>query len=290
MSEKSKSNFGRKKKYSDNPMYRPIVPKDTDRGFPLLQLSNQIHSMNDLILDNDLKTRIQYVIDENLKADDLYSMGLKPKQKILFCGPPGTGKTLSAKIMSSIIGYQFVYVLFDSIVSSLLGETATNLRKIFSFIEEGKYVVLFDEFDVVGKRRDDPNEHGEVKRVVNNFMQMLDTYNGESIIIAATNHPQLLDAAVWRRVDEILYFDLPNISQRDDLLKKYLSYTKHDKDCDLSYVVKKTNKYSSADIAQICEDAIRYSVINERKQVTDNDLKWALGEQRRRKSTIAKSQ
>lgn len=289
MSEKTSSKFGRKKTYPNNPAYRPEIPKDSDGGFPLLQLSNQVYSMNDLIIQDDIKNRIQFIVDENLKSEELYSIGLKPKQKILFCGPPGTGKTLSAKIMSSIIGYQFVYVLFDSIISSLLGETATNLRKIFSFIEEGKYIVLFDEFDVIGKKRDDPNEHGEVKRIVTNFMQMLDTYNGESIIIAATNHPQLLDTAVWRRFNELLYFDLPRPQQRLKLFKKYLNVYTHSQDCDLSYLVRKTDKYSGADIAQICEDAIRYSVISNQKFVTNDDLKWALNEQRRRKTTIVKS-
>ena len=146
---------------------------------------------------------------------------MKPKQRILLCGPPGTGKTLSAKIISSVIGYPLVYVLFDSIISSFLGQTASNLRKIFNFIEDGKYVVLFDEFDMVGKKRDDPQEHGEIKRVVNNFMQMLDNYNGDSIIVAATNHQQLLDTAVWRRFDEVLLFDLPNTQQRKKLFEKY---------------------------------------------------------------------
>jgi len=90
---------------------------------------------------------------------------------------------LSAKIMSSVIGYPFVYVLFDSILSSFLGQTATNLRKIFDFIEQGEFVVLFDEFDIVGKKRDDPQEHGEVKRVVNNFMQIIDSYDGNRYML-----------------------------------------------------------------------------------------------------------
>ena len=253
-----------------------------------MRLSNETYSMNDLVLSDHVKDRLQYIIDENTKSDDLYAVGLAPKRTILFCGPPGTGKTLSARVMSNMIGYQFVYVLFDSIISSLLGETATNLRKVFSFVEEGKYVALFDEFDIVGKSRDDPTEHGEVKRVVNNFMQMLDTYDGDSIIIAATNHARLLDGAVWRRFDEILYFDLPNPSQRMAVLEKYLGYAKHDPNCDLERMMRKTGKYSSADLAQICEDAIRFSVISGRDTVLSSDLEWAYNEQKRRKQAISK--
>jgi len=279
-----------RKRFPDNPLYKPEVPKDAERGFPLLQISNQFFSMDDLILKDDLKTRIRYIIDENVKSKKLYAVGMKPKQKILFCGPPGTGKTLTAKIISSVLGYQFVYIMFDSIVSSLLGETATNLRKIFSFIENGKYVVLFDEFDIVGKKRDDPHEHGEVKRVVNNFIQMLDTYKGESIIIAATNHPQLLDTAVWRRFDEILYLDLPDSEQRKKLFKKYLSYIDTVEDYSIPSLSRKTNGYSAADIAQICEDSIRHSIIDDRSIVNNDDLKWSLLEQKRRKSAISKTQ
>ncbi len=254
----------------------------------MLRLSSEARLMDDLVLGDHVKERLQYIVDENAKLDDLRALGLKPKRTILFCGPPGTGKTLSARIMSSMIGYRFAYILFDSIVSSLLGETATNMRKVFSFVEEGRYVALFDEFDIVGKSRDDPTEHGEIKRVVNHFMQMLDTYDGDSIIIAATNHPHLLDGAVWRRFDEILHFDLPGPGQRREILEKYLGYARHDPDCDLERMARNTGKYSPADLAQICKDAIRFSVIRGRDTVLNSDMEWAFNEQKRRKRAIRK--
>ncbi len=275
-----------KKNLRDNPLLRSSIPIDAEGGFPLLQLTRPSVVMSDLIVKDDLKNRLRYVIDENYYSKKLYAIGMGPKQKILFCGPPGTGKTFASKVMSSTIGYPLVYVLFDSIVSSLLGETSSNLRKIFEFIEKGKYVVLFDEFDIVGKRRDDPNEHGEIKRVVNNFMQMLDTYNGESIIIAATNHPQILDTAIWRRFDEILYFDLPDYKLRKELFKKYLSYINNVENYNEGSLSTQCRGYSAADVAQICEDAIRRGIISDRNYITNEDLKWALSEQKRRKKTM----
>ena len=261
----------------------PEIPKDPEKGFPLLHINSRYYNFDDLITTSEIKKRLENIILEDNSAEKLFSYGLKPKNKVLFCGPPGTGKTLSAKIISSVIGYRFVYVVFDSILSSYLGETATNLRRIFDFIEKGKFVVLFDEFDIVGKKRDDPSEHGEIKRVVNNFMQMLDNFEGRSIIIAATNHPHLLDKAVWRRFDDIIYFDLPDAKRRKQLFTKYLNVMRRSKDFTLDRLVRTTNGYSAADVAQICQEALRQSIINNEKIVTKDHIMWAVSEQKRRK-------
>jgi len=263
------------------------IPKDTEKGFPLLHVNEQYSNFEDLIVTKEVKERLEHIIIENRSTEKLFSYGLKPKNKILFCGPPGTGKTLSAKIISSTMGYPFVYVLFDSILSSYLGETATNLRKIFDFIETGKFVVLFDEFDIVGKKRDDPHEHGEIKRVVNNFMQMLDNYEGSSIILAATNHQHLLDKAVWRRFDDIIYFDLPDNSRRKQLFRKYLRVLRRENNFTLDELARRTRGYSAADITQICEEALKKSVINNDKTVSRDHIMWAISEQKRRKKTIS---
>lgn len=237
------------------------IPRDNDKGFPLLEIKERYFVLDDLILDLKIKKKIE-VIPKELKFREIFaSYGLRPKQKYLFCGLPGTGKTLTAYVISSLLGYPLVHIRFDSIVSSFLGETSTNLRKIFDFIEQGEWVVLFDEFDVIGKKRDDPYEHGETKRVVNNFMQMLDSYNGRSILIAATNHQHLLDTAIWRRFDEILYFDIPNEELRGQIFKKYLSVMKKAKDLDIFELSKLTEGFSPADISYICEEALRRAIL-----------------------------
>ena len=278
ISKKDRIEIGPKKDFD--------IPTDNEKGFPLLSVLDEFYSFDDIILDEENKHRLEYIIAENQNSKKLRSYGLKPKQKILFCGPPGTGKTLGAKVVGSVIGYPFVYVRFDSIVSSFLGQTATNLRKIFDFIESDKFVVLFDEFDIVGKKRDDPQEHGEIKRIVNNFMQMLDSYDGNSILIAATNHPQLLDLAIWRRFDEILEFKIPTATQRDALFKKYLGVLKKMDNVNVKELVKKTTNYSASDIAVICEDALRKCIIESKPRITDEGLLWALKEQKRRKSIM----
>jgi SpoVK/Ycf46/Vps4 family AAA+-type ATPase len=264
------------------------IPRDTEKGFPLFEIREHYLNFDDLILTKELKERLKNIIEEIKNIEILGAYGIRPKQKILFCGPPGTGKTLSSRVMSSVIGFPLVYIRFDSIVSSFLGETATNLRKIFDFIEQGEWVVLFDEFDIVGKKRDDPYEHGEIKRVVNNFMQMMDDYRGKSLLIAATNHQHLLDTAIWRRFDEILFFDMPDVHRREKLFKKYLRVLKKSKDLDISKLAEMTEGFSPADIAQICEEALRRIILEDRKEILYKDLEWAIEQQNRKKSIMEK--
>lgn len=259
------------------------LPRDGDKGFPLFEIKEYYFEIDDLILNEELESRFIYLIDELKSSEILAKYGLKPKQKILFCGPPGTGKTLSSKVISSILGYPLIYVKFDSIVSSYLGETATNLRKVFDFISQGEWVVLFDEFDIIGKKRDDPYEHGEIKRVVNNFMQMMDNYEGTSLLIAATNHQYLLDTAIWRRFDDILYFDMPDEIRRINLFNKYLKVLKRDDDLSLTQLAKQTDEFSPADIAQTCEDALRKVIIDNKQLISNEDMLWAIQQQQRKK-------
>lgn len=268
---------------------RVQIPRDTEKGFPLVSISEEYYNFNDLVVSNEVRNQLEQIVHENRMGKKLRSYGLRPKQKVLFCGPPGTGKTLSARIISTSMGHPFVYVLFDAIMSSYLGETANNLRKIFDFIEKGTYVVLFDEFDIVGKKRDDPHEHGEIKRVVNNFMQMIDNFRGDSILIAATNHQHLLDKAMWRRFDDIVLFELPNTIQREQLFTKYLKVLRRSKEISTLELAKTTEGFSPADIAQVCQEALRRTIVQGFDIVTYNDIQFALKSHIRRKEIIRNS-
>lgn len=267
--------------------YNKAIPSDDENGFPLLRIEKHYHSFDDLIVTEDTREKLLSIVTENKSAKDLLAYGFQPETKILLCGPPGTGKTLSARVLSSEIGYPFAYVHFDSVVSSLLGQTATNLRRIFDFIEVGKFVILFDEFDIVGKRRDDPHDHGEVKRVVNNFIQMLDRYASASIIVAATNHQHILDKAIWRRFDDIIYFDLPDHSRRKLLFEKYLRVMRREKKVKPDKLAEITSGYSAADISQTCEKALKRSIMHGSKIVLQDHVAWAIREQKRRMKAIA---
>jgi SpoVK/Ycf46/Vps4 family AAA+-type ATPase len=258
------------------------IPRDNEKGFPLLELKEFDLSWDDIILSAELKARLQDISKGFWTKEVLNSYGLKPKQKILFYGPPGTGKTLTAKMFSCVLGYPLVYVRFDSIVSSYLGETAANLKKIFEFIENGHWVVLLDEFDVVGKQRDDQYEHGEIKRVVNNFMQMLDNFNGESLIIAATNHQHLLDPGLWRRFDDILLFDLPGNEQLEALYRCYFKSLKKNT-IDFKKLAEKSDGFSGADISQIVAESIREMVLENGSVLSEDTILKSIEYHRKRK-------
>ncbi|CAI9831782.1 conserved hypothetical protein [Nitrosopumilaceae archaeon] len=262
------------------------IPIDGESGIPLATVTEQYHAIGDLVLDGGLIERLEYIIEENGNIDRLLEYGLKPKQKILLCGPPGTGKTLSSKVLASSVGIPLVRVEFDSLISSLLGETGSNLRKIFELAERTRCVVLFDEFDVVAKSRDDTQEHGEMKRVISSFMQMVDSYNGRGMIVAATNHQHLLDPAVWRRFDDILLYERPDASQRSELLVKYLAALGARPGAEARGFARQTAGFSAADIARICEDMMRRSILAGRRGVRGEDLAWAIAEQKRRKRAM----
>ena len=201
-----------------NSLLNARIPKDKERNLPLLQIKEAVRRMEDVVLSDENTSLLNELLQEHHRAEALQSYGLYPADRLLFCGPPGCGKTLTAEVLASELNLPLAIVRIDSVVSSLLGETAANLRQVFDFIATMPMVVLFDEFDALAKERADSAEHGELKRVVNAFLQMLDAYEGKSLLVAATNHERILDAAIWRRFDEVLIFESPNLEQLRRLL------------------------------------------------------------------------
>jgi SpoVK/Ycf46/Vps4 family AAA+-type ATPase len=254
------------------------IPRDTEKGFPLLEIQHFDYHFDSLILSQDIKAQLERIIREFKDADILATYNLSYKKKILLCGKPGTGKTFSVQIISSILNIPLVYIRFDAIISSYLGETAGNLRKVFDFIENGTWIVLFDEFDIIGKNRDDNHEHGEIKRVVNNFLQMLDNFKGDSILFAATNHQNMLDSAIWRRFDAVINYELPNEMTRKQLFEHYLRSIKHDKKINFEKAAKDSQGLSPADIKMIAIEAMKTAIIDSRNTLSMNDLETAIEE------------
>ena len=194
------------------------IPEDRERGIPLLSVCEPVRGLEDVVLSSENLSAVKEILCEHNREEVLRAHGLRPSDRVLFCGPPGCGKTLTAEVIASELGRPLAIVRTDSVVSSFLGETAANLRKVFDFVAASPMVALFDEFDALGKEREDASEHGELRRVVNAVLQMLDAYEGRSLIIAATNHEGMLDSAIWRRFEEVLILKPPTVAQLRRLL------------------------------------------------------------------------
>ncbi|MGB7324304.1 MAG: ATP-binding protein, partial [Rubripirellula sp.] len=196
--------------------------------------------------------------------------------------PPGCGKTMAAAALANALYLPLATVRFDAVVSSYLGETAGNLRKVFDYARVRPVLLFFDEFDAIGKQRTAMDEHGELKRVVNSFLQMLDSFHSETLTLAATNHQGLLDPALWRRFDDILLFEKPDADEIESLLCRYFRQVTLSKSVRIKTVSKRLVGMSHADIERLAFDAIKDVVMNERGQVTPTVLNIAIERQEKR--------
>jgi SpoVK/Ycf46/Vps4 family AAA+-type ATPase len=173
-------------------------------------------SLPDLHLGSDTRSALAELIEEQLRADLLRSHGLEPRHRMLLSGPPGNGKTSVAEGVAEALALPLFSVRYDTLIGSFLGETNQRLRKMFDFIRARPAVLFFDEFDVVGKERGDPHETGEIKRVVSTLLLQIDALPSYIVVIAATNHSELLDRAAWRRFELRLELPLPSVEQLGD--------------------------------------------------------------------------
>jgi SpoVK/Ycf46/Vps4 family AAA+-type ATPase len=190
-----------------NTRMRPqSIPSDVEGS--LAQLSPR-RRLRDLVLPANTSADIREFIDEYSEIQLLRSHGLEPRHKVLLVGPPGTGKTSLAEVLANELKLPFLVVRYDGLIASYLGETATRLRKLTDFVSEKPCLVFFDEFDTIGKERGDAQETGEIKRVVSSLLLQMDTIPSHCVVVCATNHPELLDRAVWRRFELRLDIPLP---------------------------------------------------------------------------------
>ncbi|OQX21187.1 MAG: hypothetical protein BWK75_03715 [Candidatus Altiarchaeales archaeon A3] len=258
------------------------IPKEKQQQFQLVELKQPIHGLTDIILKDKTIEQINRIILEYNKLEVLKIHGLKPKKRILLCGPSGCGKSLSAEVIATELKLPLLYTRFDAIISSYLGETATNLRKVFDYAKSGRWVILFDEFDSIGKSRNSPQDHGEMQRVVNSFLQIIDNFEGDSIIIAATNNPSILDSALWRRFDEIIIFEKPNLREIKHLLCLKLKNFPTDK-VNINEISKKVQGLSYAEIEWVCLDAIKTAILEDKDAVNQDILLTSIEKQKNRK-------
>jgi SpoVK/Ycf46/Vps4 family AAA+-type ATPase len=257
------------------------VPLAQPRGelAGLLAVSYPKTRLADMTLDDTLGMRIDRVLTEQRERARLQEHGFSPIRKLLFVGPPGTGKTMSAAALAGELGLPLFSIQLDGIITKYMGETAAKLRLVFDAIQTTRGVYLFDEFDALGGERGSKNDVGEIRRVLNSFLQFLEQDESDSIILAATNHVGLLDRALFRRFDAVLDYSPPTADIAVRVMKARLSLL-DTSGTDWERAAESSNGLSHAEITMACEQAAKDAILSHSTSVRDAELSAALEERR----------
>jgi SpoVK/Ycf46/Vps4 family AAA+-type ATPase len=259
----------------------PAIPISRPRGelANLLSVSYPKSRMGDVVLSEELTRQLEKVIREQRHSSEILAHGLHPRRKLLLVGPPGTGKTMTASALAGELGIPLFQVRLDALITKFMGETAAKLRQIFEATSQTRGVYFFDEFDAIGSQRGLANDVGEVRRILNSFLQMIEHDASHSLIVAATNHPDILDAALFRRFDDILYYSLPDTSQTASLLKARLQRSA-EKRVAWKELAKDALGLSYAEVARVCDEVLKDALIHKRETISQAEIHKALTERR----------
>jgi SpoVK/Ycf46/Vps4 family AAA+-type ATPase len=245
----------------------------------LVAVSYSDTRVSSMVLPAELEERLKRVLVEQRQQHRLRNHGLAPRRKLLLLGPPGSGKTMTAAALAGELRVPLFTVVFDSLISKFMGETASKLRLVFDAMASTRGVYFFDEFDAIGARRSERNDVGEIRRVLNSFLQFLENDDSEGLIIAATNHPELLDPALFRRFDDVISYSLPDQVIAARILKQRLSSFNIEK-IDWNGVVKAAVGMSQSELARAADEAAKRAVLAERNIITQDDLGAAIAERK----------
>jgi len=219
-----------------------------------------------LILSVRLSDELEHVVTETRMTERLEEKGLRPRRRLLCAGPPGTGKSLSAEALAGELKLPLFTVLLHGLITKFMGETAQKLRLVFDAIRTNRGVYLFDEIDALAAARGNENDVGEVRRILNSFLQFLDEDTGPSLVVATTNLPEILDRAILRRFDLVLVYGFPEASSIEKALRRRLHGFTTD-DLDWHEVIDRAHGLSTADVIAAGEDAARRAVLQGRSAI-----------------------
>ena len=245
----------------------------------LLTVSYPQSRLSDMVLDKTIEDSLNRIIKEQRFIGKIKEYGLSPRRKLLLVGPPGTGKTMTASALAGELGVPLFAVRLDSLITKFMGETAAKLRQIFDAVANVRGIYFFDEFDAIGSQRGQANDVGEIRRVLNSFLQMLEHDNSNSVIIAATNHPESLDYALFRRFDDMIHYGLPNENQIISILKSRLASFKP-KRLAWKKVADTALGMSYAEISKAIDESLKDAIIHDKASVEEVDLVRVLNERK----------
>ncbi|MEZ7514455.1 AAA family ATPase [Flavobacterium frigidarium] len=259
---------------------KALVDRSKTDGFKVIRINPDLsdlvlvyypeNKLSELILSNDVNGKLQRIIKEYKQRDKIQKFGLQNRRKILLSGLPGTGKTATASAISGELKIPLYVIMMDKLMTKYMGETASKLRQIFDMMISNRGVYLFDEFDAIGAERGRDNEVGEMRRVLNSFLQFIEQDSSESIIFGATNNIRILDSALFRRFDDIINYTLPSKNDIDELIKLKLS--KYLGNFSLESAIVAALGLSHAEITNACHDALKEIILTDKNTVTQKLL------------------
>lgn len=250
----------------------------SNRNTPLVTVVPREKLQHHMVLPEEIEKRFQRIEREYAARERLAHYGLRYRQKILLYGLPGCGKSMGAERLAWNTGLPLLKVRFDAMVSSYLGETATNLRTIFETAAQSPCLLFLDECDSIAKSREDSQDVGEIKRVVNTFLQMLDEYEASSgLLVAATNLDKSLDSALWRRFDDIIEVPKPGEDELKLILNQTLSAISVGS-INWPLVIKHLNGFSAAQVVRVGQNAAKRAVLDREELVIQEHLEEAIKE------------
>ncbi|KAF2989330.1 ATP-binding protein (plasmid) [Methylocystis sp. MJC1] len=235
--------------------------------------------LTDMALPDSLRHRLQRVLGEQRQQVSLREHGLMPRRKLLLVGPPGSGKTMTASALAGELHLPLFTIVLDGLITKFMGETAGKLRLVFDAIQTTRGVYFFDEFDAIGARRGERQDVGEIRRVLNSFLQFLEQEDSQSLIIAATNHPELLDRALFRRFDDVMEYVVPDRPLIEALLRTRLDRF-DTRGLAWNEAITQAEKLSQAEITRAADDAAKTIILRGGKRITTEAVLDALAERR----------
>lgn len=255
------------------------VPIGRPRGelANLLSVSYPKARLGDMILSAELTHQLERIIREQRHSAEILSHGLQPRRKLLLMGPPGTGKTMTASVLAGELGLPLYQVRLDGLITKFMGETAAKLRQIFESTQQARGVYFFDEFDAIGSQRGLTNDVGEIRRILNSFLQMIEQDDSHSLIVGATNHPEILDKALYRRFDDLLHYELPDEPHIAGVLKARLGRMAV-KGVSWKRLANKAIGLSYAELTRAADEVMKSALIERKDCICEKDIRAALDE------------